>query len=50
MLFRSTEDTVRIEGFRLPYTGDYQITVFRDGAQNGYTSGGYTLEITLAAP
>jgi hypothetical protein len=42
-----TEDIARLEEYQLPYTGAYTVVVFRDGWQEGYTSGGYTLEMQL---
>jgi hypothetical protein len=45
-----TYDTAHIDQFRLPYTGDYQIVVFRDSEQNGYTSGGYQLTVEVVTP
>lgn len=41
--------TVLQEGITLPADGTYTIQVFRDGEQNGQTSGGYKLSITAAA-
>lgn len=36
---------VVINDFTLPGTADYKIVVYRDGWQNGYTSGNYTLSV-----
>lgn len=41
-----TGDAARVEGFALPGTGTFQIVVVRDGDQNGYTNGGYSLTVT----
>jgi hypothetical protein len=41
----ATMDAVRMEQYTLQYTGEYQIIVFRDRGQDGYTSGGYSLTI-----
>ncbi|MBZ0279906.1 MAG: PPC domain-containing protein [Anaerolineae bacterium] len=42
----ASQDVAKIEGFALPGTGTFQIVVVRDGDQNGYTSGGYSLTVT----
>lgn len=38
-------DTAEISRYTLPGNAEYRIVVFRDGEQNGYTTGGYTLTV-----
>lgn len=43
--YGDTQDSATIDGYALPGTGEYQIVVYRDGQQNGYTSGDYELTV-----
>ncbi|MBA3868829.1 MAG: hypothetical protein H0X30_06720 [Anaerolineae bacterium] len=45
----ASHDGAEITSFTLPGTGDYQIVVYRDGNQTGYTTGGYSLKVEAAA-
>ncbi|MBZ0288724.1 MAG: hypothetical protein K8I30_13990, partial [Anaerolineae bacterium] len=41
--YEPTWDRATINNYTLPGAGEYKIVVSRDGDQNGYTSGGYSL-------
>ena len=45
----NTGDVAIIERFRPPYSGEFQIVVFRLDGQEGYTMGGYSLTIEPSA-
>jgi hypothetical protein len=38
-------DTAELGGYALPGDGQYQIVVYRDGEQDGWTTGAYTLTV-----
>ncbi|MEZ4669880.1 MAG: hypothetical protein R3E39_18400 [Anaerolineae bacterium] len=41
--------TVSITNYTLPGTADYKIVVYRDGGQDGYTTGNYSLTVSESA-
>jgi hypothetical protein len=41
-------DTAELTGYALPGDGQYQIVVYRDGEQGGWTTGAYTLTVKPA--
>jgi hypothetical protein len=44
-----SKDNATIQGYSLPYDGNYSIVVSRDGGQHGYTDGHYTLTVAPSA-
>ncbi len=44
-----SRDSASIVSYTLPGSADYKIVVSRDGGQTGYTTGGYSVSISLAA-
>ena len=45
----NSKDSAMIQGYSLPYDGNYSIVVSRDGGQHGYTAGHYTLTVAPSA-
>lgn len=48
--YGDSRDSASMTDYTIPATGTFQIVVYRDGEQGGYTTGEYTLNVTPATP